>query len=370
MKSKLPRAKAEAVVSQISARHAVTARQVAAEAGVSQSAVSRVFTPGASVAAQTRSRVEAIARRLGYRPNFIARSLITRRSRIIGVAVPGTSNPFYQAAVDALSVAFGKAGQRLLLFNTDPSGATDPIIEDVLSYRVDALVLISTSLSSQFAEECRQMRLPVVMLNRKTDTHLVSSVVGSNHEGTRLIAAFLLAAGHKRFAYVAGLAQSSTSRDREQAFQGYLLAHGVRSVQRGEGNYTYAGAAAATREFLSSRTPPDAIFCANDYMALAAINVARTEFQKEVGRQISIVGFDNIDLAQWPLFALTTFSQPLAAMVEEVVRLIDRQLTTPDAAPTACIVPGELFVRDSARKPKAGLVRVGEQWTWSPGKHG
>ena len=349
-------------------RRPITANEVARLAGVSQSAVSRVFTPGASVSRPTRERVERAARQLGYRPNFVARSMITRRSNIIGVAVPGTANPFYQAALDALSVALAGIGYRVLLFPSDPSAGSDPILEEVLRYRVDALVLVSTSLSSRFADECIRMHLPVVMLNRKTDSPLISSVVGSNREGARTMAAFLLAGKHKRFGYIAGLERSSTSRDRERGFFDFLLANGVKSVQREVGDYTYPGAQAATRLMLSARRPPDAIFCANDYMALTAINVARAEFGLDVGREISIVGFDDIHMAAWPVFGLTTFSQPLAAMVERAVTIIQTQLSNPQTAPIEHVERGELIVRESARKPKSGLSRSGDHWVWRMSK--
>lgn len=223
-------------------RRPATAHEVAKLAGVSQSAVSRVFTPGASVSPATRERVIEAATRLGYRPNLVARSLITRRSNVIGVVVPGNGNPFYQIALEALSVAFAKIGYRVLLFTTDPLAGSDPVLDDVLHYRVDALVLISTSLSSRFAEECVQIGLPVVMFNRKTDSNAASSVTGENRKGAERIAEFLVAGKHRRYAYVAGLEQSSTSRDREEGFMTCLARHNVKHVERQVGLYSTAGA--------------------------------------------------------------------------------------------------------------------------------
>ncbi len=347
-------------------KNAVNATDVAREAGVSQSAVSRAFTPGASVAPETRARIEAAAKQLGYRPNLAARSLITGRSHLVGVAVPGTSNPFYAAALDALSEEFARIGFRLVLFTSDPAQASDPVLEEVLRYRVDALVLISTSLSSRFAEECMQVGLPVVMLNRKTDSAHVASVVGENSRGAQAIAAFLLAGQHQNFAYIAGTAQSSTSRDREDAFTTFLAARGFRRIQRGRGEYTYAGAQAATRKLLSSRALPDAIFCANDHMALAAIDVARTECALDVGRQVSIVGFDDIGMAAWPAWGLTTFSQPVELMARETVRVIQEQWANPDYQPVSRLEPGELIVRTSARLPATGVFKQDARTVWRP----
>ena len=132
------------------------------------------------------------------------------------------------------------------------------------------------------------------------------------------------------------------------------------------GNYSLQGAAAATRELLTRKTPPDAIFCANDHMALAAINVARSEFNLVVGRDISIVGFDGTELAGWPMFGLTTYTQPIQTMVDCVVRIIKDTLLNRKMPSAQEVVPGQLLVRDSARIPKKGIALVNGLKIWSP----
>lgn len=332
-----------------------TASDVARLAGVSQSAVSRTFTEGASVSDRTRDKVLEAAGELGYRPNLIARSLITRRSNIVGVVVGTLENQFYPQMLQALSVQLQAAGLRILLFTSDPSRDADPILEEVLNYRVDALILASTSLSSRLAEECRSVGVPVVLVNRTTLAPSVASVTGDNEGGARAIAAFLLAGGHRRFAYVAGLENSSTSREREGAFTAALAESGLPAPVRARGGYTSAKAADAARTLLSAREPPDAIFCANDHMAFAVMDVAREEFGLEIGRSLSVVGFDDIAAASWPSFKLTSFAQPIPAMVREVVSFVRQLVQLPDEAPRRVVVPGALIVRASARLPSYGL---------------
>ena len=334
-----------------STRRPATAHEVAKLAGVSQSAVSRVFTPGASASPATRERVLAAAEQLGYRPNLVARSLIMGRSYLVGVVVPGNGNPFYQQALEQLSAAFATQGYRVLLFTTDQDMPSDPVLEEVLRYKVDALVLVSTGLSSRFAEECLQIGLPVVMFNRKTDSDASSSVTGENRKGGKRVAEFLLAGGHRRFAYIAGLEQSSTSRDREAGFTQCLAKHGIQQIERQVGGYSAAGAERAIRALLSLKRAPDAVFCANDHMALIAISIARGEFGLEPGTDLSIVGFDDILMGAWPIFGLTTYSQPVGRMVERTVEIVLRQLADQPAAPVQDVVSGQLIVRDSARKP-------------------
>lgn len=347
-------------------RRRVTAHEVARFAGVSQSAVSRVFTPGANVSEQTRAKVVAAAAALRYRPNLIASSLITGRSKIVGVVVPGLTNPFYAALVDALSEALSVQDYRVMLFTARHGTSADPILEEILRYRLDALVLVSAQLSSRLAEDCADVGLPVVMVNRKTDSDAVSSVTGANLAGAACIGSFLVAGSHRRFAFMAGLDSSSTSRDREAGFCRQLHEEGVMPPLKVQGNYSLEDASRATRDLLKVATHPDAIFCANDQMAMAAIDVARGEFGLEVGRQISIVGFDDIQLAASAAFRLTTFSQPLEEMVENTVSLLLDACSQRDHAALPRIVTGQLIVRDSARLPPYGLFQLEGRTVWSP----
>jgi len=320
-------------------------------AGVSQSAVSRAFTEGASVSEKARARVQEAARQLGYRPNLIARSLITRRSGTIGVAMGNLANQFYPAILEELSRAFSAAGFRVLLFTPGPNGDTDPILDEVLRFQVEAVVMASARLSSHFAAECAQARVPVVLLNRRTGDDAACSVTGENREGGAAIASFLLAGNHRRLAFVAGLEDSSTSRDRESGFRAALHAAGAPAPLRAVGQYDFAAAREAARLLLGRTEPPDAIFCANDHTAFAVMETARTEFGRSIGHDLSVVGFDDVPLAAWPCFDLTTYAQPIASMAERVVSVTLSRIGSTDAPVVHEIVSGALIVRGSARRP-------------------
>ena len=332
-------------------RRRPTAHDVARLAGVSQSAVSRAFTPGASISDAARLKVQAAAQALGYRPNLIARSLITERSGTIGIVIGYMENQFYPAILDALAEAFGRSGYRLLLFTQGPRDSSDPILEEVLRYRVDAVLVASIRLTSRFAEECARARVPVVLINRHTETEVASSITGDNREGGRRVAAFLAAGRHERFAFMAGLEDSSTSREREEGFRLGLQQCGSPAPARVVGHYDAGAAREAASALLAARDPPDAIFCANDHMAFATIETARVAFGLEVGRSVSIVGFDDVPLAAWPSFLLTTYSQPIPPMVERVVEITLGHLEPGGSAPIRATVPGELVIRRSARVP-------------------
>ena len=344
----------------------ITAYDVALLAGVSQSAVSRAFTPGASISESTRQKVEKAAAALNYSPNLIARSLSTSRSNMVGVIVPPLENQFYPTLLEALSEAFGVTGRKILLFTTKPGTPVDPILDDILHTGVDALVMIATSVSSRFAEQCQQIGMPVVLLCRKTHSTTVSSVTCGNRAGAETIADFLVAGGHKRIAYLAGLEASSTNNDRESAFTARLAVHGQQLAGRAVGNYAFGRASQAARELLSGDVRPDAVFCANDHTAVAFIKVARAEFGLEIGKDISVVGFDDSDLASWPVFDLTTFSQPIGQMAMRLAQVVDQQMQGDNEHAEQIIIQGEMIVRSSARLPPSGLSNVGGRQVWTP----
>jgi DNA-binding LacI/PurR family transcriptional regulator len=329
----------------------VTATDVARAAGTSQSAVSRAFTPGASVSDETRAKVMAAAARLGYRPNAIARSLITRRSRIVAVAMAYLNNQFYPDVLEALSGRLQSLGYQILLFTADRHAAADPMLEQVMRYQVDAILLASTSLSSAFARECRKAGVPVVMFNRTTDDPDLLSVTGDNEQGGHTIARFLAAGGHRRPAFLAGLEASSTNRDRERGFLRGLTEAGLGKPLRAVGHYSYEGAAEAARQLLRQPARPDAIFCANDHMAIACMDVARHEFGLAVPQDLSVIGFDDVGPARWPSYDLTSYSQPLLPMVDAAVDLLMECMRGSAPPVRGVVLNGALVVRGSARQP-------------------
>lgn len=331
-------------------RLSATAEDVARIAKVSQSAVSRAFTPGASVAPATRQRILAAAEQVGYQPDMIARSLMRGRSNIVGVGVGNLINPFLSATLDLLTIKLADVGLRLLLFPTDESSVTRVPSREVLQYRLDAMVLLGMALSDELAEMCARADVPVVLYNRVAqDGQVASGVSGNNDHGARLLAAFLCAGGHRRFAFIAGFDVSLASRERQASFTGYLIEQGHESPIVETGMFSHEGASAAMRRLLLRPDRPDAVFCANDLMAIAAIEVARSEFGLAVGRDISIVGFDDIAMARWPSFSLTTYAQSTAALVDETIAII--QAVRAGSPPLQRIVPGALVIRTSARTP-------------------
>ncbi|MCE7794951.1 LacI family DNA-binding transcriptional regulator [Sphingobium sufflavum] len=300
-----------------------SAHDVARLAGVSQAAVSRAFTPGASIAKATREKVMEAATELGYRPNLLARSLIKGVSDLIGVVIGNTQNPFFLPVLEELSTRLTRAGKHSLVFTAEHGHDADFQIEDVLRYRVDALVLMSASLSFELAEKCSREGIPLIFFNRRPRWDLpMASVTGANEKGAGEIGRHLLEQGYRRIAYMGGPTDSPTNNEREEGFRRALEQQGAEPAMRELGYLTREGGMAAARALLNRPDRPDAIFCANDFMAIAAMEVARHEFGLEIGREIGIAGFDDMPDASWPSFDLTTYSQPIGPMIDRVMELV------------------------------------------------
>jgi len=341
----------------------VTAHDVARLAEVSQSAVSRTFTPGASVAPDTRERIEKAARKLGYRPNAIARSLITRRSRIIGLVMSYLENQFYPVVIERLCQALQQDGYHVLLFISQTEDA-DEVLTDILQYQVDGIVMASTSLSSALASDCQNAGIPVVLFNRVAQmgamgAYATSSVTSQNRDGGRMVGELLLRTGHRRIAWLAGAENASTSRDREAGLRDALEAAGMPLHARAVGHYDFAEARRAVLAmFKDPANRPDALFSANDHMAIAALETLRTELGLEVPRDVSVVGFDNVPQAAWPSFHLTTVQQNIDEMVDATRNLLFDQMGGQIMArsvdvPCVLVERGTVGVRDgqAGRKP-------------------
>lgn len=308
-----------------------TAHDVARLAGVSQSAVSRAFTPGASVAPDTRQRILAAAAELGYRPNAIARTLITRRSGMVGLVMSHLDNQFYPMVIERLSQALQRKGWHVLLFISETVDA-DAILADILPYQVDGIVMASTTLSSGLAHDCAEAGIPVVLFNRVAQLGALgrfstSSVTSQNREGGRLVGEMLVRTGHRRIAWLAGLANASTSLEREAGLCEALAAAGLRLQGRAVGHYDFAAARQATLDLFSDPARrPDALFAANDHMAIAALEALRADLGLRVPQDVSVVGFDNVPQAAWPSYDLTTVQQDVDRMVEATCDLLFDQI--------------------------------------------
>ncbi|MGL4322871.1 MAG: LacI family DNA-binding transcriptional regulator [Beijerinckiaceae bacterium] len=328
----------------------VTSGDVAIRAGVSQSAVSRAFSPNASIAESTRQKVLKAAQDLGYRPNAIARAMISGRSRLVAVLVAYLDNQFYPLALEQLSRELQARGFQILIFMTD-TGNQDVVVQTMLQYQVEGIIMLSAELSSSLARECAATGTPVLLFNRYVPGLPASSVTSDNLEGGRQVAHFLADGGHQRIAFVAGQENSSTSRDREAGFCKGLAERGLTLTARTVGGYTFDGAAQAARELFDCSVRPDAVFVANDHMAFAVMDVLRNELKLRIPQDVSVVGYDDVPEASWGGYELTSVSQNLNEMVTATIDILLSQIDRQKVRRKAAVAPAKLVVRSSARLP-------------------
>ena len=164
----------------------VTSAEVALRAGVSRSAVSRVFTPGASASKETIRKVRTAAEELGYRPNILARAMVSGKSRIIGLVVAYLNNQFYPEILEKLSNALRERGYHVLVFMTSRTeGNIDAVVDEILDYQVDGIIAASVALSSDLSARCEAAGVPVVLFNRTQDGDALSDVTTDNYGGGR-----------------------------------------------------------------------------------------------------------------------------------------------------------------------------------------
>jgi DNA-binding LacI/PurR family transcriptional regulator len=321
---------------------------VARLAGVSQSAVSRAFSQDAPISLATREKVHMAAATLGYRPNALASSLVTRRTNIVALMTGDIANPHYARTINSFSLALQERGLHVLLFSLIEHQSVEAAVEEVLKYRVDGVIFISAALSAEVGDACQKIGVPVVLYNRYAGDTNVCSVRIENAEGGRMLADHLVDRGHHRIGFIAGTAIDPTSADREAGFTTQAHRRGAQIVGRVDGGYSFEGGRAGLHTLMASTPFPTAIFAASDLMAFGAIDAARHDLGLRVPDDIAIVGFDDLPAAAWPSYDLTTIRQPVEAMAGITVELLLEQIEMKGVTAKAQRMAGTLIVRGSS----------------------
>jgi LacI family transcriptional regulator len=328
----------------------VTSRDIAREAGVSQPTVSRALRGDRRVAPATAALVQATARRLGYVPDAAAQSLITRRTGTVAIVVADITNPFYPELVEALHDDLGRANHRTVLLNerTDARGVDMLMRAGV----VDGAIVATATLDDRTRALLRDQRAPIVQLVREVEGVGRDAVVSDNQGGAALAAEHLARLGHTRIGRISGPPDTSTARDRDEGFAAALRRLGValHADLTRAGEYAHRTGYQHCLELLDLPEPPTAIFAGNDVIALGALDAARRR-NVAVPDRLSIVGFDDISLAGWESFRLTTIRQPLAQMAHAAVHTLIRRIDGDDSEPRRTVFPTELIQRATTAPP-------------------
>ncbi|WP_174803339.1 substrate-binding domain-containing protein [Martelella limonii] len=295
----------------------VSAQEVARRAGVSRSAVSRTFTPGASVSAETRRKVLAAAEELGYHVNHLARGLMRNESGIVCLIASEVATPYRSALVSAMTQKLQDAGKIAMLVNTDRSdGSVDAALRQAISYRADASIILSGLPDKSIVKLCLKNGLRLVLINRDDDQEGPFRISFDNDEAARRILTAFLRAGCRRLAFANSAAMTPSLMARETGFIKAAEAEGIEVIVERYGNTSYSTGRMLAQRLLTRADRPDGVFCANDLIACGFMDAARQQFSLSIPDQLSVAGFDNIEQAGWGSYDLTTFSQPVDAIAD------------------------------------------------------
>lgn len=320
-----------------------TSYDVAQLAGVSQSAVSRFFSPGSSLAPHTRAKIRKAVDELGYYPNAMASGLITRRSKLVAVLISNLTNLYYPELLVEITTQLSKQGIRVLLFALQGE-ADEETLEQIWPYRVDGAI-VAVGLTRAQLDAFGRHGVPVVLYNRNPEGADVSSVGCDSVGGTRQLVDQLIDAGHRCFAFISGPEDSHVGHDRIEGTLQRLRELDLEPVTV-RGNFDYASGWDGMRDLQGRGGPQiDALICANDLMAIGAIDYARSELDLRIPEDLSVVGFDGISPAAWANYRLATMRQPVPRMAAAAVSMILERIGAPALPPetrkfAATFVPG------------------------------
>lgn len=341
-------------------RRRVTSYDVARLAGVSQSAVSRAFRDG-SVSPAARAKIEAAVRELGYAPSNVARSLITRRSRMVGVLVTDTTTVNYPEILFHLGHELQASGSRMLLFAVPSDDEAGTALADLLAYQVDGIVSCVTVPEAMLAA-CERHRVPVILYNRIPRGSLASAVGCDHTTAMADLARHLVAGGVERAVFVAGPEGAPVSQDRLGATRAAMAASGLTLQRVLPSDYSYAGGRTMAQTLCAADTPPNAVICANDMMALGVMDACRFDLGLRVPEDVAVTGFDDIPQAAWPTYQLTTLRQPVRRMTAMAVRMLMEHIAGEDIGSERRLMPAELKLRGSTRAvaetPRVGAAEL------------
>lgn len=321
-----------------------TASDVAALAGVSKWTVSRAFTEGASISPWARERVIQVAKELGYRPNLLARSLSKRRTHLVGLVVDELANPNLFPVLDEVTQRLQAAGYLAILLNISGDQTGVSLLSLADQFQVDGLLFLGTTLTEELVALAQDVRhVPLVVLYRNSDHPGIQVVTTDGYKAGREVAELFVAQRYRRIGYMAGPASESTQLRRLEGFRDGLASARLQ-IERvvGAGHYRREDGYRAMSGLVDEGAAAvlDALFCENDILAIGAMDALQ---ERGLAGEIAIVGFDDIGLAGAPAYHLTTYRQPMQALIAEAIRRLDPK----HKAPMKQFIAGELVLRGS-----------------------
>jgi DNA-binding LacI/PurR family transcriptional regulator len=336
-------------------RRRPTIYDVARLAGVSTATVSRALNGTAPIATRTRVAIDYAIEQLGYRPNPIARSLVTRSTQTIAFLLPDITNPFYAELVSGIQQLMLEGDQSMLLCTTNGDPEQEARYLRLLRAKhVDGALVDGLGLAPDRIAAFVEDGLPIVCLDRDVDFPAIPLVQVDNRLGARLATDYLVSLGHTRIAHITG-APAPISDARLQGYREALAAAGIEPDPGlvAPGDFTEAGGHAAMRVLLESGARFSAVFCANDLSAMGALHAVLSSGRK-VPLDLSIVGFDDVRLSPYTSPPLTTIHQPAAEIARHATEVLLDLIGGKQPAEMRRLFAPSLVVRGSTGPPRTG----------------
>ncbi|CAD7054228.1 LacI family transcriptional regulator [Pseudorhizobium endolithicum] len=314
------------------------------KAGVSRSAVSRTFTPGASVSDETRLRVLRAAEDLGYHVNHLARGLTRRESGIVCMIVSDLATPYRSNLLRALTDQLQNAGRVAMLINTDRSdGSVNRALQQAVRYRADASVILSGMPDKSIIDLCLRSGQRLVLINRDEQQEGLLRINLDDAAAADTAARAFLRAGCHLVAFATSGAGTPSLVAREQGFLEAAKELGLQVIVERQGVTGYQCGRTIAQSLMTRRQRPQAVFCATDLIACGLMDAVRQEFGLSIPKDLCVIGFDDIEQASWSAYSLTTFAQP----VDEIALQAVEWLSLPE---------GSAFAREPLVKLHANIV--------------
>jgi DNA-binding LacI/PurR family transcriptional regulator len=331
---------------------AVSIKDIARIAGVSHSTVSRALRNSPLIPAQTRERIQLVAKQQGYAASAIARSLVTRKTHAVGVVVTSIADPFNGEVVSGIEEAGNEAGYSVVLATSQADPEREiALVRSFKERRVDGVLVASSRVGALYAESLADLHIPIVLINNQYPGDFGYSVAIDNAEGAEQATRHLTELGHTKIAYIGDRLGMQSDTERQDGYTAGLRACGIQLrkeyVVQGDGKPT--GAREAAAQLLELRDPPSAIFCYNDMSALGVLEEAAKRDLK-IPHDLSVFGFDDLFFTPFLSPPLTTICQPKKEMGQRAMGLL-LSILSGEEQRKSIKIKGELIVRGSTGRP-------------------
>jgi DNA-binding LacI/PurR family transcriptional regulator len=326
--------------------HKITSFDVARVAGVSRAAVSRAFTPDASVSPKTREKIYQAAKDLGYRVNYLARSLTNKRSDLVGLVAGGLDNPFRSLQIEHLARALLARNFRPILLPTSKEADTSTVIGQLLHYAVSGVIVTSDAPPTEICDQCAAEGVPIVLINKGEEIPFVDRILSDDRMAGHLAASHLIDSGVRSLAVMAAPAVSYSARRRSEAFLERCTQLGVEAQLVPLAINDYQSGYDAANDLQSRGI--DGLFCANDYMACGVLDRLMRDLGRQDAPPVRVIGHDDIPQASWAAYELTTIRQPCDFQAEQTIDFLISRMAEPDMTAQVEFTPVSLIKRRTA----------------------